>query len=73
MQTVVLVVVVGLSGFLVNKLSDRYDFPLPDWVLWAALIGLGWLYELKDRLPQQLTAQSVDHPSRLRYHPPVRG
>lgn len=57
MQTVVLVLVVVLSGFLVNKLSDRYEFPVPDWMLWAALIGLGLLYEVRDELPQQLAAR----------------
>ena len=54
MSTLILVLVVILSGFLVNKLSDRYDFPAPDWALWAAVLGLGLLYEQKDRLPQQL-------------------
>lgn len=59
MQTVVLVVVVVLSGFLVNKLSDRYKFPVPDWALWAALIRLGLLYELKDQLPQQIATHPI--------------
>ena len=55
MVTLVNVLVVLLIGFLGNRLSERYDFPGPKWLLWVPLIGFSLLYELKDDIPKALT------------------
>lgn len=52
MPIILQILVVILIGVLINKLSDRYDFPVPDWLLWSALLGLVLISINQDKLPK---------------------